>query len=152
MPLLMHVIQCRIRGRPGYFINLVRPAWPGQNVTQLTWIYRMTWPGFNPRKDSPDHNMYLVSMQFHPVVVITMLSWQYNSHAQENSYINTESIFTLNWDYCMQIGVHFIITSLSSVQKRSQYLHSYFPVMILYQLYQHCLMGFWLLICRFIWP
>ena len=35
MPLLMHMIQCRIWVWPGYFMNWVRPAWPGQ-----------TWPGW----------------------------------------------------------------------------------------------------------
>ena len=45
MSLLMHVIQCRIQVRPGYFINQVRRTRPGQNMTQLT---RMTRPGFNP--------------------------------------------------------------------------------------------------------
>ena len=48
-PILTHVIQCRIRVRPGYFINLVRLAWPGQNVI---WITRMTRSGFNPTIDS----------------------------------------------------------------------------------------------------
>ena len=48
MPLIMHMIQCRILVKPGYFINWVRPAWPGQNVTQLIWITRMTRSGFNP--------------------------------------------------------------------------------------------------------
>ena len=47
-PLLMHVIQCRIWVRPGYFINWVRPAWPGQSITRLTWITWMTRPSFNP--------------------------------------------------------------------------------------------------------
>ena len=42
MPLLLHVIQYRIRIRPGYFINRVRPAWPGQNMTQVNL------PSFNP--------------------------------------------------------------------------------------------------------
>ena len=32
-PLLPHMIQCRIRVRPGYFINRIKPAWPGKNVT-----------------------------------------------------------------------------------------------------------------------
>ena len=42
--LLMHVIQCKIWVRPGYFIKRVRPGWPGQKVTRLT---RMTWPSCN---------------------------------------------------------------------------------------------------------
>ena len=44
-PSSTHVIQCRIRVRPGYLIKRVRPTWPGQNVTRLTW---MTLPSFNP--------------------------------------------------------------------------------------------------------
>ena len=36
----MHMIQCRIQVRPGYFIKRMRPAWPGQNVT---WMTQMTW-------------------------------------------------------------------------------------------------------------
>ena len=36
MPLLIHTIQCRIWVRPRYFINWIRPTWPGQNVTQVT--------------------------------------------------------------------------------------------------------------------
>ena len=47
-PLLTHVIQYRIQVRSGYFINQVRPAWPRQNVTRLTWITQMTQPSFNP--------------------------------------------------------------------------------------------------------
>ena len=46
--LLTQVIQCRIRVRSGYFINWVRPTWPGQNMNRLTRITQMTWPGFNP--------------------------------------------------------------------------------------------------------
>ena len=50
-PLLTHVIQCRIQVRPWYFINRVRPAWPGQNMTRSTGITQMTRPGFNPGLD-----------------------------------------------------------------------------------------------------
>ena len=41
MSLLLHVIRCRVGVGPRYFINRVRPAWPGQNVTLIT---RMTQP------------------------------------------------------------------------------------------------------------
>ena len=44
-PLLMHVIQYRILITPRYFINWVKPVWPGQNLTSLT---RITRPSFNP--------------------------------------------------------------------------------------------------------
>ena len=44
-PLLTHVIQYRIRVRPGCFINRVRHE---QNMTRLTRISQMTRPGFNP--------------------------------------------------------------------------------------------------------
>ena len=37
MQLSLYVLQCRIQVRSGYFINQVRPAWPGENVTRLTW-------------------------------------------------------------------------------------------------------------------
>ena len=42
MPLLMHVIQCKVSVRPGYVINQVRPDLLRQNVI------RMTQPSFNP--------------------------------------------------------------------------------------------------------
>ena len=42
MPLLMHVIQCKVSVRPGYVINQVRPDLLRQNVIQ------MTQPSFNP--------------------------------------------------------------------------------------------------------
>ena len=45
MPLLLHIIQCWIQVWPRYFINQVRPARPGQN---MTWLTRMTVPIFNP--------------------------------------------------------------------------------------------------------
>ena len=48
-PLLTHVIQCRIQVKPRYFINRVRPAWPGQNVT---WSTRISRPSFNPDIDN----------------------------------------------------------------------------------------------------
>ena len=47
MSLLMHVILCKIRVRPGYFIKWVRPVWPRQKVTRLTRMIQMTWPGCN---------------------------------------------------------------------------------------------------------
>ena len=37
-PLLIHMIQYKIRVRPRYFINRVWPTWTGQNVTWLTWM------------------------------------------------------------------------------------------------------------------
>ena len=43
--IITNVIQCRIWVIHRYFINQVRSAWPRQN---LTWLTRMTWPGFNP--------------------------------------------------------------------------------------------------------
>ena len=43
--LLVHLIQCRIWVRPGYFTSWIRPAWSRQNVTWLTWITRHS---FNP--------------------------------------------------------------------------------------------------------
>ena len=61
-PLLMWV-------RPGYFINWVRCAWPGQNVTRLTQITRMAWPGFNPRLD----NLVSFHMHTHIYIYISML-------------------------------------------------------------------------------
>ena len=46
--LLTYVIQWRNQVRPRYFTKRVRPAWPGQNMTQLTRITWTTRPGFNP--------------------------------------------------------------------------------------------------------
>ena len=43
-----HVIQCRVRIRPGYLIKRVRPTRSRQNVTRLTLMTQMTQPGFNP--------------------------------------------------------------------------------------------------------
>jgi len=44
MPLITHVIQCKIQVRPGYFIRWVRSGWPVKKVTRMT---QMTWPGCN---------------------------------------------------------------------------------------------------------
>ena len=53
MPLLTHVIQCKIPVRSRYFINQVSLAWPGQKVSRLTQITR---PSFNP--DIHYHQVY----------------------------------------------------------------------------------------------
>ena len=45
MPLLTYMIEYRIQVRLGYFINQVRPAWPGQNMIRFT---RMTQSCFTP--------------------------------------------------------------------------------------------------------
>ena len=47
MSFIMHMILCKIRVRPRYFIKWVRPSRPRQNVTQLTQMIRMTRPGCN---------------------------------------------------------------------------------------------------------
>ena len=52
-PWSMHMIQCRIRIRPRYFIKQIRPTWPRQNVTRMTQIAQMTRPGFNPDTHQP---------------------------------------------------------------------------------------------------
>ena len=64
VPLLTHVIQCRIQVIPRYFINQVRPAWPAQNVTQLIRITRMTLAGLNPGRHIKYHNLITVTQWF----------------------------------------------------------------------------------------
>ena len=65
IPLLTHVIQCRIQVRPGY-INQLRLVWPRQNVTW--WLVDlddpMTQSGFNPDV-APPSNASLVTLLYY---------------------------------------------------------------------------------------
>ena len=54
------------RSDPGYFVNWVRPTWPWQNMSQ------MTWPDFNPARHTNG-----TKIDYHLIIIIMFdTNWQ----------------------------------------------------------------------------
>ena len=102
-PLLTHVIQCRIRVRPRCFINRVRPTWPGQNVTQLTW---MTRPSFNLDMGHKAEIANIARLQICYCITSGLDCWKSGIMEWWNGRLES---FCSHLSYCIYIVVHLLI-------------------------------------------
>ena len=116
-PSSAHVIQYRIRVRPGYLIKRVRPTWPRQNVTRMT---RMTRPGFSPAYSCRIYTPVLLADHLLLWSLIILVAQWINQQIEMLDWLSVKmylsAIYYLNiYIYLSTIDVKYIYQQLINI-------------------------------------